>query len=206
MNRRSLLPWLLGSLLLASTSSAAETGFSVRAGVGTSTCLASSGASCEGLGTHVGTQAALGYRVVDWLGLYADVNVGWLDAADTAAPAARVSLRTLSVLPMLRGFAPVGPLELTAGLGAGYARTSLHVVARETGETGGLTWHSWFSPRVELGLAVPLGDTFSVGATGAMQLHLDGSGTYCFDDGDCRGNSGAVVDLVQVNAVVMATF
>jgi len=206
MRRHVVLVMVVGVALGAGPTRAAETGFSVRAGVGTNTCLASNSASCDGFGTLVGTQAALGWRFVSWLGLYADLNVGWLNAADTASPAADVSLWTLSVVPMLRAFLPMGPLELTAGMGAGYARTSLSVVARETREKGGLTWSSWFSPRVELGLDVPLGDTFAVGVTGAMQFHRDGSGTYCFADGECHGGGGDVFDLVQVNAVVMATF
>jgi hypothetical protein len=184
---------------------ASPKGFSLRLGLGSNTCVASGSADCAGQGTHLGLSGAVGYRVVSWLGLYADANLGWLDVAGTSDPPASASFQSLSVTPMVRAFLPIEPLELSLGVGLGYARATLEVTTAG-GQSGGVSWSSWLSPRVVGGLGVPINSWLTLGVSAAMQIHSDGSGKYCFLDGDCHENSLDVTDLVQVSGVCMATF
>jgi len=184
---------------------AAPDGFSLRLGLGSNTCVASGTADCSGQGTHLGLSGAVGYRLVSWLGLYADANLGWLDVADTSDPPSSASFQSLSVTPMVRAFIPIEPLELSLGVGLGYSRATLEVTTAG-GQSGGVSWSSWVSPRVEGGLGVPINSWLTLGVSAAMQIHPDGSGKYCFLDGDCHDNSLDVIDLVQVSGVFMATF
>ena len=147
----------------------APSGFEVYLGVGPALCADSAG--CNQTKMAPLFQTSFGYRFNRWVGLYGDWDFGWLNTTSDGGWS-QVSggykpywWSSLSITPraMLRG----NGVEAIVGVGF----TTRFVQSRLRQE-----YKSWtrigFGPRFELGAAVDVAESFSLGVLGVYSLFL----------------------------------
>ncbi len=197
----ALVALVAGPALAGAPAIADRKGVEILGSLGLNMCQEDGDAKCDDIGPSVQLNVAPGFRIMPHVGAYLDIGYGMLSPDAEGAD----SMSTLSVIPMVRGYLPLGPADIHLGVGAGYTRSTISGKVQDTDIS--ITRTNATDAKISVGGAYYLSETLAIGATIDMIFLANEAGEACTEfDGneECADIKGDASDLLQ--AGVFARF